>query len=895
VIRQVDISIHNAETWSSIVWMYREEDTGSTFTYFDIPGVFHLTGQDSARTLTLTVFDAAGSDHLQLPVSFGKKPTLPIGEWSLLVFSVDQQTKTLSAFTQSESSPRTYFETSGTTWAGGYPEGDFTIGSTSELPTAPGLINLFTFSGHVLSNQDVDDIWQEGSPMIFSPLTTSNVGSGGNLTGSFRGVNNADTGCNFILSVGPNTAPGRDVAKAAQPTNPGSPIGTRALVSFSSRLALASEYIVESLMVQAHPELLFVSPNPNPCRVVNIHDVNAPWGGFFDIQSANSLGGRQPYVAHIAPRTRSLVQGEMTATTFVLIGANSRATRGFCYPSSDDVENYVGGALRHFESSVVGVWNIPLGLNNNRYRFLRDDPSDDFFASGDVKRITKSLDADQEFARWWTGSSGGETSGAGAGFLLSSDGATVCVKARPELGTGFSSAAQPMRFQAFLLQFPGGGDVQWDGRVGDSIETLGDAVEGVSGSLSTDSLDTIEHAMRGGDVYTSTPELRLDGDMTNIIGTRNCVYVSQGDAKGWIGTITSISFDGAQTVLSVQHEAPVVPSVTGGAVLKFGTAGVVKLESDFEGIPSGGPFRGVAFTSPDGAAHPVAILSAGAWATDVAGVVLGPVGRAANGWSGQLSHNSSVAFQNMFASLNPDVFLQFYAQQGSQPESMRDFGEVFRAACPDAEHWWIGDPQHTSGPYLDWDQYILNEAPVFGIGAATAVDDPQVGNIWEQCAQGFRSTGVHHSDDGAQKYIERVCEVLKVAALPNSGDFNGDNVIDNEDRLILCNAIGVAGDEPEYDVLLDMNSDGDLSYLDLAAFDLAYPKPCPADLVSSITFAPPPDGVVDGADLAYVLSGWVHQYACADVVTNTTFAPPADGMVDGAELAVLLSTWGECE
>ncbi len=70
---------------------------------------------------------------------------------------------------------------------------------------------------------------------------------------------------------------------------------------------------------------------------------------------------------------------------------------------------------------------------------------------------------------------------------------------------------------------------------------------------------------------------------------------------------------------------------------------------------------------------------------------------------------------------------------------------------------------------------------------------------------------------------------------------------------------------------------------------------CPADLVGNVTFQPPGDGVVDGADLAYLLAAWgSNPGSPADIVDNTTFAPPPDGVVDGADLAVLLAKWGQC-
>ncbi len=71
---------------------------------------------------------------------------------------------------------------------------------------------------------------------------------------------------------------------------------------------------------------------------------------------------------------------------------------------------------------------------------------------------------------------------------------------------------------------------------------------------------------------------------------------------------------------------------------------------------------------------------------------------------------------------------------------------------------------------------------------------------------------------------------------------------------------------------------------------------CPADMVSNVTFQPPPDGVVDGADLAFMLGAWgPNPGSPADIVSNVTFQPPPDGVVDGADLAYMLGSWGTCE
>jgi hypothetical protein len=72
--------------------------------------------------------------------------------------------------------------------------------------------------------------------------------------------------------------------------------------------------------------------------------------------------------------------------------------------------------------------------------------------------------------------------------------------------------------------------------------------------------------------------------------------------------------------------------------------------------------------------------------------------------------------------------------------------------------------------------------------------------------------------------------------------------------------------------------------------------PCLGDMVTTTTFQPPGDGLINGADLAYLLGAWgVNPGSLADLVSSTTFQPPPDGVVDGADLAVLLGAWGGCE
>jgi hypothetical protein len=80
--------------------------------------------------------------------------------------------------------------------------------------------------------------------------------------------------------------------------------------------------------------------------------------------------------------------------------------------------------------------------------------------------------------------------------------------------------------------------------------------------------------------------------------------------------------------------------------------------------------------------------------------------------------------------------------------------------------------------------------------------------------------------------------------------------------------------------------------VEIDAVARARPAGSLADFVSSTTFQPPGDGVVDAADLAFLLGEWgANPGSPADIVSSTTFEPPGDGVVDAADLAYLLGEW----
>jgi hypothetical protein len=179
-----------------------------------------------------------------------------------------------------------------------------------------------------------------------------------------------------------------------------------------------------------------------------------------------------------------------------------------------------------------------------------------------------------------------------------------------------------------------------------------------------------------------------------------------------------------------------------------------------------------------------------------------------------------------------------------------------------------------------------------GAGAMTfnqtfpAVDNPA-------CAVLFDVDNDRDLDLALIDEIADLVTIMKNDCPVLAGDLNLDGEVNESDRAMLCGALGTSVGEPGYIEGADLNGDNIIDEFDQQMFNMVLP-PCGGDVVSSATFAPPADGVTDGADLAFLLGAWANEPSCADFVSSKTFAPPPDGAVNAADLAYLLGAWGAC-
>jgi hypothetical protein len=196
-----------------------------------------------------------------------------------------------------------------------------------------------------------------------------------------------------------------------------------------------------------------------------------------------------------------------------------------------------------------------------------------------------------------------------------------------------------------------------------------------------------------------------------------------------------------------------------------------------------------------------------------------------------------------------------------------------------------------AAPWLVWAPYMW----------ADGVTERFDGLTWA-CSD-FQDDGTHPSASGAAKVTNLLLPFMLNspfakpwfrAAQPAPGDLNIDGVVDELDRAILCSRLGTSQGQQGFIQRADLNNDGTIDHLDQAIFNEILP-PCIGDVAASATLQPPADGVVNAADLAFLLGAWRSGPSCADFVTSATFAQEPDGTVDGADLAALLGGWGGCE
>ncbi len=223
-------------------------------------------------------------------------------------------------------------------------------------------------------------------------------------------------------------------------------------------------------------------------------------------------------------------------------------------------------------------------------------------------------------------------------------------------------------------------------------------------------------------------------------------------------------------------------------MLHFGPWSVERLDHDWAPLAPGDPqiWRGLELAASGG---PIVVYSYDALRTGVGGFAFGTYGTGGDGYAEQINDAFPQAHERVIASLDPDVWLEGFAQQSSTPASMLDFLEVIRAGAPDIEAAWIGESAHGGATFSNWHHYIIDNAAAAGVPAASVVEDPLFGALEEQAVDALRHDDAHYSHRGNTRLADAWLDLLRQAATA-PGDLDGDGTVGIGDLLLLLGAWG---------------------------------------------------------------------------------------------------------
>ncbi|MBL0922541.1 MAG: hypothetical protein IBJ10_10490, partial [Phycisphaerales bacterium] len=528
------------------------------------------------------------------------------------------------------------------------------------------------------------------------------------------------------------------------------------------------------------------------CVYVSHHE--GPRAGFFVRRLPSANGDfSQPRVEAAAPRARRLVTGPV-GTWKVMVSGNSRSAKRFD-GSGWSPGNYAHGFAWLDGQPTSGVMNVPLSTSKTPW-FGFDSGTNAPYTSGTVLTIGQF-----DVSRFWTGSVTNGGVGPGNGVLLT-PGAQFGLRCKPE---GLIRADAPLLIRAHALAAPGASELRWAPNKFTRQGAQG-VDEGPERSLILDT--TVESRAFNpaeGDAYDAAGALTLTGDWTGAAPVGRAV--THGSS---ISVVSSVDFDvTAPGATTIRLEHPFVAAPGPGAVLRFGPWRFETIEFLWPALAAGDAnvWRGLRLRAVNAGQGSV-VFGMDGWRPDVDGFVWGVSGWGGNGYQPQIDTSFSGAIAGWVRIFSPDVWLQTFAQQYTQPAAMSSWAEVVRGAAPHADVVWLGDMAHTS-LFTPWHTYILENGAAMGIPAVSLLMHPRLGDQNELYADGMRADGNHISQRGNERLAELWLEALEECALGPAlpGDANGDGLINFADLNLVLSEFNLTGQGLAGDVNFDNRVD----------------------------------------------------------------------------------------
>lgn len=722
----------------------------------------------------------------------GATLTLPAvataGDWTLLSLSWDAIDDELSFHAVSQGAP---IVSDSATLAAAPNVTGFVLAADDQDATQ-GVYGITSIRSHIVNDADVLDVWATQHAHALYDLNT--LGSSGSMNGP--------AGCRWMINHAITTDPldGFDDDK----------LDARLFAASVGGPATAFNTHVYDVAQSIEPEGYYaVRPiaDVQSFEYVSHFDLDGDLAddGFFQRTIPEIFGlADPPRIAATLPRAAQL-DDDPNHLIRVLVSGNSRGVKG------DDGSGVPGtfayGFTNYLRENVAGVLNSSASVGPTP-DFGMDRADEPFYSSGDIVDVV-----DTDFSRFWTGSPKAQSSGPGTGIFILPD-AEYAPRCRAE---GLIQDDAPLIIESYALRYPGASTLQWRRSKAHAPASPGQD----EGATITIPMDTQTHAVAfdiGTDLAT-TDVLQLAGDHTaSIVG--EVVVLEQGEDVA-ISFASSISFDGARTVIELIHPLALEPE--DGDTIRFGEWGFETIRAEWGALAPGDPlnWRGKrinAMTDGSGAV----IFSHSAWRPDVEGFVIGSCGWSGNGYKPQLEESFPGAFDAWVQTLAPEVWLMCFAQQQTSSAWMGHFADALRVAIPEIEIVWLGDMAH--GNYFPpWHRFILDNAQLYNVGASTIISDPRLGDRIDQYADGLRADESHGNARGNTRQARIWLEAWdEVAAEPCTGDATLDNEVNFTDLNAVLASFGQNGPF----LPGDANADNAVDFSDLNAVLTGFGQPC---------------------------------------------------------------------
>ncbi len=791
-----------ADAFSFIMWLRRAADDAAPMYLIHAPGALRVYVDPSIQAIRAELEGPNDTLSIALPLRDGGG-NVPVGEWILIAVSWDRPSGVFAGWARSETVGTVADGVTQPGFTVSGPAGDLAIGrpDVAGAVAQHGLYGLMVIREHAIVALDFDHLWLVRQ--YLAPYTLDNTAAGGTLNGT--------GGVAWMVNHAIPTLPVAAVFGTPTPALVGGPVTP---TNFCVYRAGVSGFFDPGTVTQASggaDAFLYRSP----------FDAEAPNESFLKRKITDiGLAGPPAYVQGAAARMRKLAFDAVSGVSRVIVSANSRGVVGSDGDEQTFPENYAHGFIAQRLASTLGILNRPAAMWRNARWFGYDCTAPPRLA-GAVHQIGSSGATVNSYGRFSTNSTFALGMGPGTGLFLF-DGALVSMKCRPEAGSLMdgsngdgTNADFPLHVRAYLLSFPGAGSVE-----SSPERAVAQQLPGLSDPPVQVDLDTtiLVHALSSAGGDTIEPflgKITIGGDLIGVISAGDACFISGGAAANCISVVSFTQLvAGPRTAITFEKWFALAP-VLDSSTLRFGPWSIETIDHEFPALSAGDAqiWRGLALSALGG---PVVVFSYDAWRPGVAGFAFGTYGTGGHGYQEQINDAFSQTHHRLIAALQPDIWLEGIADQNSQPSVMSTFLDVVRAAAPGVEAAWIGESAHTNA-LSTWHHYIIDNAELEGIPAASVVEEAGFGSIEDQGADGLRGNANHYSHRGNVRLAERWLSLLQSAAL-QPGDLDGNGDVNVSDLLAILGAWGPCADcDPPSACPADIDGDCEVGVLDLLA------------------------------------------------------------------------------